>query len=118
MRTATEIESDDQETIRTIKNIRDVLKTCLEDLFYALNVFIDRYYSKEEYPAEDWEQFKDITYNAEEDKKFAYQLSQNGYMPKSQFLVEHCSRTPDEAKKMVAEAKSENEPEEGLFGEE
>lgn len=126
LRTATEIESDDQETIRTIKKIRDTLKTCLEDLFYALNVFIDRYYSKEEYPAEDWEQFKekmnidfrDITYNAEEDKMFAYQLSQNGYMPKSQFLVEHCSRTPDEAKKMVAEAKSENEPEKGLFGEE
>ena len=126
LRTATEIESDDQETIRTIKNIRDALKTCLEDLFYALNVFIDRYYSKEEYPAEDWEQFKDemnidfrdITYNAEEDKMFAYQLSQNGYMPKSQFLVEHCSRTLDEAKKMVAEAKSENEPEERLFDEE
>lgn len=126
LKTATEIESDDQETIRTIKNIRDALKECLENLFYALNVFADRYYSKYELPAEDWEKFKedmvidfaDITYNKEEDKMFAYQLSQNGYMPKSQFLVEHCGRTPEEAEKMVTEAKSENETDEGLFGEE
>lgn len=123
MMTATQVEADDQETIRTIKNIRDALQTCLENLFYALNVMADRY---TDLPVEDWEQFKeeismdflDITYNAEEDKMFAYQLSQNGYMPKSQFLVEYCGRTPDEAEKMIADVQAEQPKDEGLFGEE
>lgn len=123
LRTATEIESDDQETIRTIKNIREALTACLKDLFYALNVMADRYTDT---PAVDWEQFKeeisidfkDIVYNFEENKMFAYQLSQNGYMPKSQFLVEFCNRTPDEAKKMIQEAQAEQPQEESLFGEE
>lgn len=130
LRTATEIESDDQETIRTIKNIRDTLKACLEDLFYALNIFIDRYYSDIEYPAEDWDQFKedmnidfkDITYNAEEDKMFDYQLAQNEYMAKWRFLVRHCGMTEDKAKQMVEEAMEEQKKQQpeggGLFGEE
>lgn len=121
--TATQVEADDQETIRTIKNIRDALQRCLEDLFYALNVMADRC---TDLPVEDWEQFKedismdflDITYNAEEDKMFAYQLSQNGYMPKSQFLVEYCGRTPDEAEEMIKGVQEEQPKDEGLFGEE
>lgn len=123
MITATQVEADDQETIRTIKNIRKALQSCIENLFYSLNVMADIYTNL---PAEDWETIKkemnisflDITYNAEEDKMFAYQLSQNGYMPKWQFLSEYCKRTKKEAKEMVAEAKSENEQNSSLFGEE
>ncbi len=123
MMTATQVEADDQETIRTIKNIRDALQSCLENLFYALNVMADQYTTL---PAEDWQTlrdgmniaFQDITYNAEEDKMFDYQLSQNGYMPKYQFLVEHCKRTENEAKKMIAEAQEEQPKEESLFDEE
>lgn len=127
LKTATEIESDDQETIRTIKNIRDALKTCLEDLFYALNVFADRYYKKSELPAEDWEKFKedmvidftDITENKEEDKLFDYQLANNGYMSKARFLVRNMGMGEKEAAEMVAEAQAEQPQEdERLFPEE
>lgn len=123
MVTATQVEADDQETIRTIKNIRDTLQTCMGNLFYALNVMADIYTNL---PAEDWEKLKekmnidflDITYNAEEDKMFAYQLSQNGYMPKWQFLSEYCKRTKEEAQEMIASAQAEQPKESGLFGEE
>lgn len=123
MMTATQVQADDQETIRTIKNIRDALQESLENLFYALNVMADRY---TDIPVEDWDQFKedinmdflDITYNSAEEKAFAYQLSQNGYMPKSQFLVEYCGRTQDEAEEMIKGAQEEQPKEEGLFGEE
>ncbi len=123
MVTATQVQADDQETLRTIKNIRDALTSCLENLFYALNVMADY---ETDMPAEDWETLKekmkidflDITYSAKEDKIFAYQLSQNGYMPKWQFLSEYCKKTKEEAVKMVAEAKAEQPKEERLFGEE
>ena len=52
MMTATQVEADDQETIRTIKNIRDPLKNALNDLFYALNKMADLYSG---IPAENWE---------------------------------------------------------------
>lgn len=126
MMTATQVEADDQETIRTVKNIRDALQSCLEDLFYAINVFTDRYYTKEEYPAEDWQalmdgatfDFGNILYNYAEDKMSWYQYVNQGYVPAYLYFAKFEGMAEDEAKKMVAEAKSENEPEEGLFGEE
>lgn len=126
MMTATQVEADDQETIRTVKNIRDALQSCLEDLFYAINVFTDRYYTKEEYPAEDWQELMDgttfdfgnILYNYAEDKMSWYQYVNQGYVPAYLYFAKFEGMAEDEAKKMVAEAKTENEPEEGLFGEE
>ena len=37
------VEADDQETIRTIKNIRDALQNTITNLLYAVNVFADLY---------------------------------------------------------------------------
>lgn len=126
MMTATQVEADDQETIRTIKNIRDALQTCLEDLFYALNVFTDRYKSKAEYPAEDFGElideatfdFGNILYNYAEDKASWYQYVNQGYVPAYKYFAKFEGMAEDEAREMVAEAKSENEPKGGLFGEE
>ena len=125
MMTATQVEADDQETIRTIKNIRDALQACLENLFYALNVFIDRYCSQEEYPAEDWQElidattfdFGNILYNYAEDKASWYQYVNQGYVPAYLYFSKFEGMSEDEARKMAAEAKRENEPQEGLFGE-
>ena len=126
MMTATQVEADDQETIRTIKNIRDALQSCLENLFYALNVFIDRYYTSAEYPAEDWQElidsttfdFGNILYNYAEDKASWYQYVNQGYVPAYLYFAKFEGMSEDEAREMVAEAKTENEPQEGLFGEE
>ena len=41
--TAKQVESDDRETIETIKDIRDALKETLEQLIYAINVYEDLY---------------------------------------------------------------------------
>ncbi len=126
MMTATQVEADDQETIRTIKNIRDALQKCLEDLFYALNVMIDVDDRNEEIPAEDFNEliknttfdFGDILYNYSEDKAMWYQYVNQGYVPAYQYFTKFEGMAEDEAKKMVDEAKGENEAQEGLFGEE
>lgn len=126
MMTATQVEADDQETIRTVKNIRDALQSSLENLFYAINVFTDRYYTKEEYPAEDWQELMDgttfdfgnILYNYAEDKMSWYQYVNQGYVPAYLYFAKFEGMAEDEAREMIAEAKSENDPQEGLFGEE
>ena len=123
MMTATQVEADDQETIRTIKNIRDALQSCLENLFYALNVMADQYTTL---PAEDWERlieettfdFGNILYNYAEDKASWYQYVNQGYVPAYLYFTKFEGMSKDKAREMVAEAKTENEPQEGLFGEE
>ncbi len=123
MMTATQVEADDQETIRTIKNIRDALQSCLEDLFYALNVFADQYTML---PAEDWDalideatfDFGNILYNYAEDKAMWLQYVNQGYVPAYIYFSKFEGMAEDEAKEMVAEAKSENEQNSSLFGEE
>lgn len=123
MMTATQVEADDQETIRTIKNIRDALQSCLENLFYALNVMADQYTTL---PAEDWQTLKDgmtfdfgnILYNYAEDKESWYRYVNQGYVPAYLYFTKFEGMSEDEAQEMVAEAKTENEPQEGLFGEE
>ena len=39
--TATQVESDDNETVETINDIRKCIKTALKNLIYAINVFCD-----------------------------------------------------------------------------
>lgn len=68
MVTATQVESDDRRTIQLIKDVRDAMQNCLDDLFYAQSVFADLYNLA---PAGDYEatyDFGDITYNEEEDR--------------------------------------------------
>ena len=67
MMTATQVEADDQETIRTVKNIRDALKKCMDDLLYALNAMADLYSLAPAGPYEVDYSFGDITYSYQED---------------------------------------------------
>lgn len=123
MMTATQVEADDQETIRTIKNIRDALQECLENLFYALNVMADIY---TDLPAENWEEieeemtidFGNILYNYREDKESWWRYRLQGDVPAWLFFKKFEGMSEDDAKKMVAEAQRENKTEQGLFGEE
>jgi hypothetical protein len=64
--------------------------------------------------------FADLTENEEENKNFAYQLTQNGYMSKARFLVNYMGMTEEEAVAMVEEARAESEAQNkgGLFAEE
>lgn len=115
MVTATQVEADDRETIQLIKDTRDKLKICLEDLFYAQSVFADLYGLA---PVGEYEvnyDFGDITFNAEEDRARALQLANSGYFPKWYYLVHWEGFSEEEAKAMVEEAQPK---EEGLFSEE
>ena len=115
MVTATQVEADDRETIQLIKDTRDKLKICLEDLFYAQSVFADLYGLA---PVGEYKinyDFGDITFNAEEDRARALQLANSGYFPKWYYLVHWEGFSEEEAKAMVEEAQPK---EEGLFSEE
>ena len=120
MMTATQVEADDQETIRTIKNIRDQLRDALNNLFYGINVMADIY---TELPAEDWQTLEesivynwgDITYSYEEDKASWWKYRIQGDVPPWMYYVKFEGMSEDDARKMVEEAQPD-EP--TLFGQE
>lgn len=116
MVTATQVESDDRRTIQLIKDVRDSMQKCLDDLFYAQSVFADLYNLA---PAGDYEaqyDFGDITYNEEEDRARNLTLANAGYIPKWQYLSRFEGYSEEEAKAAVAEASGMQEK--GLFDEE
>lgn len=116
MVTATQVESDDRRTIQLIKNIRDAMQNCLDDLFYAQSVFADLYGLA---PVGDYEpqyDFGDITYSEEEDRMRNLTLANSGYIPKWQYLVRFEGYSEEEAKAAVAEASGREQK--GLFDEE
>ena len=114
--TATQVEADDRRTIQLIKDVRDAMQHCLDDLFYAQSVFADLYGLA---PAGDYEpqyDFGDITYNEEEDRKRNLTLANSGYIPKWQYLVRFEGYSKEDAKAAVKEANAEVTG--GLYGEE
>lgn len=118
--TATQVESDDRETIQTIKQIRDAFQTATDDLFYALDKYAEIYGLAPVGVYEINYDFGDITYNWEEDRARHWQYVQNGKYPLWMYYVKFEGMSEEEAKAVVAEAKAENKEErEGLsFGEE
>ena len=120
MMTATQVEADDQETIRTIKNIRDSLRDTLNNLFYGMNIMADLYSAL---PAEDWQTIEDsivynwgdITYSYNEDKANWWKYRIQGDVPPWMYYTKFEGLSESEAKAMVAEA-TPKEP--TLFGEE
>lgn len=115
MVTATQVESDDRRTIQLIKDVRDKLEKCLDDLLYALNAFADLYRLA---PAGSYEvtyDFGDITYDREEDRMRWWQYVQANKVPAWLYFVKFEGMTEEDAKAMVEEA-SPSEP--SLFGEE
>ena len=111
--TATQVEADDQETVRTIKNIRDALQDSLTNLLYACYV-MDALYNGG--GAEAWEtvkegivfDFDDITYNYEEDRKLWWTYRLQGDVPAWLYYSKFEGMSEDDAKAMIEEAKPEN----------
>ena len=114
MMTATQVEADDQETIRTIKNIRDALQGAITQLLYGCNVMADLY---SDTPPELWETLKesmsfsfgDITYNYQEDMANWWKYRIQGDVPAWMYYVKFEKMSEEEAKAMIEEAKPDEE---------
>lgn len=125
--TATQVESDDSETVETINDIRSALKTAITDLIYALNKYCDFAFEMpdgyvnaldEDVPEEDIYYFKDLMASFEQDRSRAYQLMMQGVYSKKKYLMEYEGFSEEEALEMLEEAKEERKPvESGLFPE-
>ena len=124
--TATQVESDDSETVETINDIRNRLKAAVKDLIYALNKYCDVFYEMpdgyvnaldENVPDEDIFYFKDLMASFEQDRTRAYQLMIQGIYSKKKYLMEYEGFSEEEAFEMIQEAKEENK-EKDLFDEE
>lgn len=113
IQTATGVEAEQQRTIQFIKDCRDKLESCLDDLIYALSKFADLYgYA----PVGDYEvvyDFGDITYNEDEDRARWYGYVTAGKVPFWYYLVKFEGFSEDEAK-ALEEAAQPKEP--TLFG--
>lgn len=116
MITATQVESDDRRTIQSIKDVRDAMQKCLDDLFYAQSVFADLYGLAPVGEYETHFDFGDITYSEEEDRARNLTLANAGYIPKWQYLVRFEGYSEEDAKAAVEEASGKEK--DGLFGEE
>ena len=116
MITATQVESDDRDTIQTIKSDRDALRDALTQAFYGADAIATLYGMA---PLGEYEinfNFGDITYNYEEDKAAWRAYAMQGWVPKWLYFVKFEGMSEEEAKAMTAEAEAAN-METGLFAE-
>lgn len=119
MITATQVEADDRRTIQFIKDWRDKIEKCMDDVLYALSVMADLY---EYAPVGEYEityDFGDITYNREEDRARWWNYVAQGKVPAWKYFVKFEGMSEDEAKEMITEAQAAQlEAMPSLFGEE
>lgn len=109
MMTATQVEADDQETIRTVKNIRDALQETITNVLYGCNVMADLYSDTEPELWEDLQEamsfsFGDITYNYQEDMANWWKYRVQGDVPPWMYYVRFEKMSEEEAKAMIEEA--------------
>lgn len=116
--TAAQVESDDRETIQLISQIRASLQVATDGLIYALDKYADIYNLSPVGTYEVSYQFQDITMNFDEDRLRHWQYVQSGKYPLWRFYMEYEGMTELEAKQLAQEARSENQSEQRLFGEE
>lgn len=108
MITATQVESDDRDTIQTIKADRDALKDALTQAFYGANALATMYGMA---PLGEYEinyNFGDITYNYEEDKAAWRSYVTQGWVPRWLYFVKFEGMSQEDAKAMTAEAEAAN----------
>ena len=109
IQTATGVEAEQQRTIQFIKDVRDKLEDCMDNLIYAMDVFATLYGLA---PAGTYEvtyDFGDITYDRESDRLRWWQYVQAGKVPAWMFFVKFEGMSEEEAKAMVNEAKPKEE---------
>lgn len=109
--TATQVEADQQRTIQFIKDMRDKLEACMDDLIYALNAFADLYGYAPVGAYEVEYNFGDILYSYEEDKARWYSYVVSGKIPFWYYLVKFEGFTEEDARAIEAEA----QPQEPTF---
>lgn len=115
MITATQVESDDRDTIQTIKTDRDALKDALTQAFYGADALASLYGLA---PLGEYEinfNFGDITYNYEEDKAAWRAYAMQGWVPKWLYFVKFEGMSEEEAKALTAEAEAAAAAAAGLF---
>lgn len=114
--TATQIESDDSETVETITDIRKCLQTAIKDLIYALDKYCDLVYAlpdgyvnilDDDIGDEDVFYFKDLLATFEQDRQRAYQLMNQGIYSKRKYLMEYEGFSSEEVDEMMQEIDSE-----------
>lgn len=115
--TATQIESDDSETVETISDIRKAVKSAIKDLVYALDKYCDLVYMMPDgyvnvlddaVPEEDVFYFKDLLSTFEQDRARANQLMNSGKYSTKKYLMEYEGFSSDEVEEMMADIESEN----------
>lgn len=116
MITATQVESDDRDTIQTIKTDRDALKTALTQAIAGADAIVTLYGLA---PLGEYEinyNFGDITYSYEEDKaSWKYYVIQ-GWVPSWMYLVKFEGMSEEDAKALTAEAANADAEKAILFG--
>ncbi len=115
IQTATGVEAEQQRTVQFIKDVRDKLESCLDEVIYALNVYADLYGLAPVGAYEVNYDFGDILYVRENDRARWWQYVTTGKVPAWLYFVKFEGMTEEEAKAMVEEAQPD-EP--TLFGEE
>ena len=117
MITATQVESDDRDTIQTIKADRDALRSAIEQAIKGADALTTLLGVAPIGEYETTYNFGDITYNYQEDKESWRNYASQGWIPLWLYFTKFEGMSEEEAKKMVAEAKAA-EKEKGLFDEE
>lgn len=115
IQTATGVEAEQQRTVQFIKDVRDKLESCLDEVIYALNVYADLYGLAPVGAYEVNYDFGDILYVRENDRARWWQYVTTNKVPAWMYFVKFEGMTEEEAKAMVEEAQPK-EP--TLFGDE
>lgn len=115
IQTATGVEAEQQRTVQFVKDVRDKLESCLDEVIYALNVYADLYGLAPVGVYEVNYDFGDILYVRENDRARWWQYVTTGKVPAWMYFVKFEGMTKDEAVAMVKEAQPD-EPK--LFGDE
>ena len=114
MVTATQIESDDRDTIQTIKADRDALRGAIEQAIQGANELINLLKLA---PMGDYDinfNFGDITYSYEEDKTAWRSYATQNWIPKWLYFVKFEGMSEEEAKALTQEAEQAGTTQ-GLF---
>ena len=104
IQTATGVEADQQRTIQFIKDVRDKLENCMDELLYAFSALADLYGLAPRGEYEAVYDFGDITYNREEDRARWYGYVVAGKIPFWYYLTKFEGMTEEDAKAMEAAA--------------
>ena len=106
MVTATQIESDDRDTIQTIKDDRDALQAAIEQAVEGADKIATLMNLSPLGAYELSFAFGDITYSYEEDKANWRLYAMQGWIPKWLYFVKFEKMSEEDAKAMIAEAQA------------